>query len=679
MNYEIIKKFIYKYLVDNHPLISKCFRKYLVENYVAGGYGHKFLYILKLNIQYRLFRKQGIDKELSKLKMPECCCDNQLSDEEMINKVSKADLISFDIFDTLIVRAVENPYDVFRILEARNGIIHFANMRQKAEEDARAIKKKKAGNTEVTIYEIYDVLSKTILIDKENAIQEELEVEKMICYANPYMKQIYDSLLNMGKKIIITSDMYLTSEILRELLLVNGYSGFDRIFVSCEYGVSKENGMLQKLISAEYNNKMTVCHIGDNIFSDYKGSKQAGWDALEYKNVNCMGSPYRRWVMDSIAASIYKGIVNVRLHCGGDIVNPLYEYGYVYGGLIAVGYCQFIRNYVKYHNIEQLLFLARDGYIIEKIYKEYDTNISTVYVPFSRFASYELTMDRYYHEFLRHIVRPRYTVTPKETIDDIMRICDMPWLERYLDRYGLKHGQEFSVDVYQIIEKIFEDNIEEIVSYYDDTSNAAKKYFEKIIEKNKNVCVVDIGWQGTGALCLKYFLEQKCGLNVNVTGVLLGMLDGESTQIASSVGILEGYVCSPKHNGMILNNIIGKRNEIDYKKLMLEIMFTEDKETFVKFYNISENEIGFLYGSYEDNRDSISQIQNGIYDFACDYRKYDNTFGMMTEFSGQEVMVPISDLSCSKKFIKSILGDYQINDLSGIYDNSEKVTFSKVI
>ena len=44
--------------------------------------------------------------------------------------INSADIISFDIFDTLIVRKVTRPEDIFRIIEKKTGIKGFAKTRE---------------------------------------------------------------------------------------------------------------------------------------------------------------------------------------------------------------------------------------------------------------------------------------------------------------------------------------------------------------------------------------------------------------------------------------------------------------------------------------------------------------------------------------------------------------------
>ncbi len=52
--------------------------------------------------------------------------------DELVSKLSKYDVISFDVFDTLIFRMLETPKDVFEILGLQHRIQLFKKIRSEA-------------------------------------------------------------------------------------------------------------------------------------------------------------------------------------------------------------------------------------------------------------------------------------------------------------------------------------------------------------------------------------------------------------------------------------------------------------------------------------------------------------------------------------------------------------------
>ncbi|MEG0271369.1 MAG: hypothetical protein RR821_14075, partial [Clostridia bacterium] len=69
------------------------------------------------------------------------CCHQPcrwISEEAIFAACQPYQVISFDVFDTLLYREVERPVDVFLLLEVQRRQMDFAQLRVKAEKDARS-------------------------------------------------------------------------------------------------------------------------------------------------------------------------------------------------------------------------------------------------------------------------------------------------------------------------------------------------------------------------------------------------------------------------------------------------------------------------------------------------------------------------------------------------------------
>ncbi len=201
--------------------------------------------------------------------------------EKLANKLSQYDLISFDVFDTLIKRPFEGPTDLFEVVEKETGIHNFKNFRIKAEIDARSHSSKPG--QEVDIYDIYSVLEENYGISAREGIRREIEAEKRFCFANPEMFNVYRSLIKTGKHVVAVSDMYLPSDVIAEILNDCGYDAIDKIYVSCEQGVAKAEGILLHVVYEKEGKPKKCIHVGDNLASDVIGARKAGWDAVWYR------------------------------------------------------------------------------------------------------------------------------------------------------------------------------------------------------------------------------------------------------------------------------------------------------------------------------------------------------------------------------------------------------------
>ncbi len=188
--------------------------------------------------------------------------------------------ISFDIFDTLLVRSVDKPEDVFDVVETnlKNKNIKLKNFKKKRNLLSFISHK---FYKHPNIYQIYRFLLRNNKI-KEEIIVTEINTEFSLINKNELVFELYDYCLKNNKNIIITSDMYLPENILKELLNENGYFNFKKLYVSCDVGCAKNDATIYDFILKDLNiTNKDIIHIGDNYDSDIINSKNI--DAIHVK------------------------------------------------------------------------------------------------------------------------------------------------------------------------------------------------------------------------------------------------------------------------------------------------------------------------------------------------------------------------------------------------------------
>ena len=72
--------------------------------------------------------------------------------------------------------------------------------------------------------------------------------------------------------------------------------------------------------------------------------------------------------MSAVVGGAYRGIVNNKLYNGTEQLPMEYEYGYIYGGLFVLGYCNFIHTYAESMGLIKLLFCPEIGDILRQAY-----------------------------------------------------------------------------------------------------------------------------------------------------------------------------------------------------------------------------------------------------------------------------------------------------------------------
>ena len=281
--------------------------------------------------------------------------------------IDKAQIVSFDIFDTLLVRPYVKPTDLFMHMEKKLDCAGFAKERHDAERRARANNRELEDITIDMIYEEIDGKFKEMK-------QKEMDWEGRVLKTNPEVFEIYKYAQNQGKKVVITSDMYLPEKFLGRVLENNGYKNFDKLYVSSEYKKTKFSGNLYKQLIDDFNVKASdVLHIGDNRLSDYEKAKELGIVSIHISKIidklfktNLRAKVFYEKYPNDLGASVLLGLVAM-----ADFYkdfNYWQNFGFVYGGPAILAYMLWLDGQSGKDNVSDLFFVARDGYTLQKVY-----------------------------------------------------------------------------------------------------------------------------------------------------------------------------------------------------------------------------------------------------------------------------------------------------------------------
>lgn len=202
-------------------------------------------------------------------------------------------VVSFDIFDTLLVRPALQPRDIFYLLDKKIQTeygVNFIRIRWDAEA--------RLGKKNARLEDIYRFIAATHGLDEDVAMRimrDEIACEKALSSVRPDVRELYEAARAAGKRVIAASDMYLGSDILTDIISSHGLA-FDAVYASCDHGARKDDGALYDLVLArEGVEPAEMVHIGDNWHSDYR-------QALEKKLVAVWVPSIRERVLGGEAA-----------------------------------------------------------------------------------------------------------------------------------------------------------------------------------------------------------------------------------------------------------------------------------------------------------------------------------------------------------------------------------------
>lgn len=308
--------------------------------------------------------------------------------DQIRRKIDKATVISFDIFDTLLVRPYVGPRDLFVHMEKAYNRPGYAAERYSAE---RRLRLRHEEVEDIPFARIYEEIN----AEYRDLKQHELEWEEMVLRSNPEVKQVYDYALSKGKRIIIATDMYLPTEFIAHILNKNGYEGWEKLYVSGDIGKWKRGSLFCHIIDELGVRGNEILHIGDNIECDYNVPKKFGINTILTKKIvnayieeNEKARIYLEQDRHDFSASVLIGIFAYIWHMKRCEQNVKYDYwhelGLHYTGPLAYGFGRFVAQKAHEDQIDHLLFISRSGYVLKNVFDTFQCNFQTSYIYCSR-------------------------------------------------------------------------------------------------------------------------------------------------------------------------------------------------------------------------------------------------------------------------------------------------------
>lgn len=276
----------------------------------------------------------------------------------------KFDLISFDVFDTLLYRPFKYPSELFEYI----GGSQFRKERIWAEKISRLQCK------ETTLDKIYN------MIQPEYKKYKDIEISTEISLCKPYKEnaELFNFIKSLGKKIIITSDMYLPESVIEIMLWQCGVNGYDKIYVSSKQQAQKSTGELFDKILEDYKlPPEKILHIGDNKRSDGDIPSTKGLSIYNVeKKIDLLfkNKPFLKLLKDNYLNNLY---ISSLIDYQED--NYWKRLGYMYGSVLVYPFMYWLRDEAIKNKIDTLVFVGRDGYILKKVFEKFNTGIKCIY------------------------------------------------------------------------------------------------------------------------------------------------------------------------------------------------------------------------------------------------------------------------------------------------------------
>ena len=536
----------------------------------------------------------------------------------IINQIEKYDIVSFDIFDTLLKRNVAKPTDVFEYIEKKHNITGFCEQRIAAEKRARTKKK----GVEVTLSDIYAEMP-------YDFSSEELKAEGELLVANDWILPVYKHALK-SKRVIITSDMYLPEEFICQILEREGLGGYEKLYLSSSIGKTKHSGELFELIISELGKENRLIHIGDSYRSDFEIPKKYGIDAIH------IPTKIEKNTFKLKEVGIEENIINSFLNNTSPIgESKYYRFGYEKFGMFLWGYSKWLHKSVKDSDIKDVYFFSRDGLIMKKAFDALYNDVQTHYLEVSRrslrvpilWMNYELS-------HVVNMISPSKLVSLTTIFDGVG--LDINNYRSLIEKYGFTFETTF--DRKELLEN---KNLNSLYSELEaDIETVSKKEYEllvKYIDQNHlsgNFAIVDIGWSGG---MQRYLIEtlNKLGIDAGIKGYYIGVADyyKRNKEVVPDLD-LNGYLFDFLHD----KNAKDKRSAFVG---LFETLFLEQggsvKNYRVESENVTANRLPYEYlenGKPTFEYRNVMDIQRGALDFIKRFGDMDLNVSADTLYEG---------------------------------------------
>lgn len=322
----------------------------------------------------------------------------------MFNLSKKYKVYSFDIFDTILFRTVRNISEIYihtyrdykELFPEYIDGAEWVNIRREIEKKARGANKISKGSTEIFLKEAFALLP-DFWKKQEELLNAEFETEKKLCFLNPEIYELVKKLRKEEARIVLTSDMYYTTEQLSELLTTVGFdlNLIDHIYVSCELGVSKKYIELYPyVLKKEGISPCEMVHIGDNEYSDVSIPKKLGIDTVFYDVISQAEMRFDFLKIERLLyAETATELFSIRNLLGAQAWSKYegaerfwYLYGLMIMGPLCTGATEWVLDQADANDIKRIYPLMREGQFLCRLlgeatkHRENDYYVAPLYI-----------------------------------------------------------------------------------------------------------------------------------------------------------------------------------------------------------------------------------------------------------------------------------------------------------
>lgn len=462
--------------------------------------------------------------------------------------LDRFDLLTCDVFDTLLVRRVHDP-DALKAATARflarlaaaAGRTGWPVTRiQRLRDRVESLHRRRNGRTHPDREACYPKFMSDVLrvllgrAEVADALAEvthyELEIESRMLVARAEFVDLLMELKKAGKRVVAVSDMYLPAEHIRRLLDRAGFGSLlEGVYSSADTCRAKASGAAWPLLAERYGvGKDRWWHLGDHPISDGVRPAEFGLTALVLRDPreHFRKLVSRTYARMAVRRPYWRGRLAQQwmlpLEGENQPRSALFRLGYTFFGPLLCSFVHHVYERSRARGVGRVYFFSREGQILLDIWNEIVPFLSSGAPPIAAQYLYvsrvALASAAHAHEGLSHeTARIAFLPAANRDFRDVARVFGLaiPPFFPLLARHGLaedtvlskwhdgwdpRHGDQFR----RLVE---DDDFQSEVRRQQLLANQALQHYleEQGFFATPRVGVVDIGWLGT----IQRFLHQS--------------------------------------------------------------------------------------------------------------------------------------------------------------------------
>jgi predicted HAD superfamily hydrolase len=535
--------------------------------------------------------------------------DPRICDLARLVDSGRYDVLSLDLFDTVVWRKAPTPADAFFLVAdalREGGWVYPSSSRESFVRERIACEdraRRKVPSREVTLGQIVAEFPRGYLRGIEPGDLEgiELAVERRIVCVNDEFRTLIARARERRLKVAFVSDTYFSREQIGELVGIEP----DLLLLSCEEGLSKLRGLHQRLLERLRVEPGRVLHVGNDPIADIEGPGALGIERYWFRTI----PDAFREILDielpstssgraALLAGDDGGLTSLRGRAMFHGKTEYEQWGIGVLGPVVTGYAEWVAQRCRELSIGTALCLMREGRILRQALDSVVSGLAARELYISRYAARKAAIFGPTEEEVLAFVRRPSAVARGKLLHDLG--LDASDLSEERRREPLSPDETV-----RLVRRLLADRAarRRILASSEQARSGLLAHVRPLLAGcGPAAAVVDLGYNGTIQQCLQRILDHE-GAGVRTHGLYL-VTGGEVARAQAAGAVVEGWLAE---NGQPVSmaHTFMRTPEIVEQSLMADcgttLGYTEDGSPVLDEPRIEP-----------EQRAQIGQIQTGI-------------------------------------------------------------------